>query len=91
MARKRSDNKKWMSRPSRKKLARNHNKNPCQIRKNNSKLPSNRRKKIHNKKVCSTENINLEINEPEEILNATITHDFLTERYNKIVSKTIFA
>jgi hypothetical protein len=49
MARKRRDDKKWRSRPSRKKVCRNRNTKPCKIRKNNTKLskptkPSRQRK-----------------------------------------------
>ena len=55
MARKRSDNKKWQSRPSRKKPQKNRNTKPSKIRKNNLKLsrptkPSRQRRKKNNTK-----------------------------------------
>jgi len=90
MARKRRDNKKWRSRPSRKK-SRNRNKKPSQVRKNNSKLsrstkPSReRRKVINSNKGCSVLSTILDLNINEEVLDARIIHDFLSERYAELM------
>jgi hypothetical protein len=71
MARKRLDNTKWQSRPSRKKRA-NLNKKPSKIRKNNSK-PSQQRRKVKNlRKNCSVPSITLETNLNEEVLDTPI-------------------
>ena len=86
MARKRSDNKKWMSRPSRKnRTTTNNNTKPCQIRRNNSKLTSNRRKKIDDKEKCSIPRVNLETEQVDETSNALMTHNYLSERYIRIM------
>ena len=88
MARKRTSNKKWMSRPSRKKWRKKKNRltKPCRIRKNNLKhssptKPSRQRKK--RMKVLEGSPvpiIDLEEHSAEEVLDARVVHDFLTER-----------
>lgn len=90
MARKRTDNKKWMSRSSRKKSRKKKNRltKQCRIRKNNTKpsrstKPSQQQRKKSNKqKDREVPTVNLEEHVTEEILDARIVHDFLTERYN---------
>ncbi len=90
MARKRPENKKWRSRPSRKKLA-NRNRKPCKVRKNNTKAsnpkkPSQRRTKVnHRIKTSSVPLISLETNLTEEIFDTRVIHNFLTERYNEVI------
>jgi hypothetical protein len=85
MARKRLDSKKWQSRQSRRKLA-NRNKKPCKLRKNNSKpsrptKPSRqKRKKIDIKKKSSIPLFSLETQLTEEVFDARMTHNFLSER-----------
>ncbi len=94
MARKRLENKKWRSRPSRKK-SRNRNKKPCKIRKNNSKLScptklsQQRRKVIDRNKNCSIPSVSLETKLTEEMLDARITHNFLSERYDKLMTEVV--
>ncbi|CAF4914305.1 unnamed protein product [Rotaria socialis] len=69
MARKRADNKKWKSRPSRKKS------------KNRNSKPSKKRKTLkHTTDTCRILTT-LETNINEELFDATIIHTFLTERY----------
>ncbi|CAF3206684.1 unnamed protein product [Rotaria sp. Silwood2] len=87
MARKRSDNKKWKSRPSRKKIQANRNRKPCKIRKNNSKpsrptKPSQQRRKVENHKNRScTVSPTFEVQSNIETFDARIVHNFLSERY----------
>ncbi|CAF3768088.1 unnamed protein product [Rotaria sp. Silwood1] len=87
MARKRHDNKKWKSRPSRKKIQANRNRKPCKIRKNNSKpsrptKPSQQRRKIENHKSRScTVSPTFEVESNIEAFDARIVHNFLSERY----------
>lgn len=86
MARKRSDNKKWKSRPSRRKPLKNRHTKPSSIRRNNSKLsrstkPSRQRgkrpkcNKDHSIRVLRTDK-----EENEETFHTQIIHDFLSER-----------
>ncbi len=86
MARKRSDNKKWKSRPSRRKAQKNRHTKPSSIRRNNSKLsrstkPSRQRRKIckHNK-YDPIVPLNIDTEPAEQIFDTQIVHDFLTER-----------
>jgi len=96
MARKRPDNKKWRSRPSRRKPRRNRTKKPCQVRKNNSKpsrptKPSRqKRKKINGKKNDSIPSLSLDAQVTEEVLDARIIHNFLSERYHELICDIIF-
>ena len=97
MARKRPDNKKWKSRPSRKKSHRKKKitQKPCQIRINNSKLsrstkPSQqRRRKILQKKNNSITELSLEEKTTEEMFDARIIHHFLSERYVDFLSHVV--
>ncbi|CAF1405176.1 unnamed protein product [Adineta steineri] len=92
MARKRKDNKKWRSRPSRKKSHRKKKatQKPSQICRSNSKpnrptKPSqqNRRKINKKKKHSSDPSISLETQSTEQIFDTRIIHDFLSESENK--------
>jgi hypothetical protein len=93
MARKRRDNKRWRSRPSRKSSRRKKscNQKPCQVRKNNSKIsrstkPSRqRRKKIVQEKDLSSPSVSLDTTITEEIFDARIVHNFLSERYEGFI------
>jgi len=95
MARKRPDNKKWQSRSSRKKPRKNRTTKPCKIRKNNSKpsrptKPSRkRRKKVDREKNCAIATINLEENLTEEVFDAQIIHNFLSERYVELMCNLV--
>lgn len=91
MARKRKDNEKWRSRPSRKKKRKNRNSKPSKLVKNNSKLskstkPSRQKRKQNSKKDELIPNVSLEERLNEEVLDATITHSLLSERYCKVES-----
>ncbi|CAM2727444.1 unnamed protein product [Rotaria socialis] len=86
MARKRSDNKKRKSRPSQKNK-KNRNSKPSKVRKNNLKAsspskPSRKRRKTL-KHTTDDGNVlpSLETYSNEEILDATILHTFLSDRY----------
>ncbi|CAF4396013.1 unnamed protein product, partial [Rotaria magnacalcarata] len=86
MARKRSDNKKRKSRPSQKNK-KNRNSKPSKVRKNNLKAsspskPSRQRRKTL-KHTTDDGNVlpSLETYSNEEILDATILHTFLSDRY----------
>ncbi|CAF4849785.1 unnamed protein product [Rotaria socialis] len=84
MARKKSDNKKWKTRPSRKKSS-NRNKKPSKIRKNNCKR-SGTKNRLKNVKedlnsVITNDRLIEEYLLTEEIFDTRIVHDFLTERY----------
>ncbi|CAF1425719.1 unnamed protein product [Adineta steineri] len=90
MARKRKDNKKWRSGPSRKKSYRKKKatQKPSQICRSNSKpnrptKPSQQnRRKINKKKKHSFDpSISLETQSTEQIFDTRIIHDFLSERY----------
>lgn len=85
MARKRSDNKKWMSRPSRKNRRKSNKSKPCQIRINNSKLNSNKRKKNCDKEKCFIPRVSLEREQVDETSNALMMHNYLSERYIRIM------
>ncbi|CAF1648403.1 unnamed protein product [Rotaria magnacalcarata] len=87
MARKRPENKKWKSRPSRRKPQKNRNTKPSRICKNNSKLsPSTktsrqRRKKIKYENDDSVSVLTIDTEVTEESFDAQIIHDFLSEKY----------
>jgi hypothetical protein len=91
MARKRKDNKKWKSRPSRRKSHRkkNINQKPSKIHKNNSRLsnPNKPSRQKRKKRPYTTENMNdvltFESACNEELLDGRLIHNFLTERYDK--------
>lgn len=78
MARKRCDNKKWKSRPSRKK-SKNRRKKPCYIRRNNAKAHGSRKEKVHfeEKRLAS---IDLHTDSPEDLVATRIVQDFLSDR-----------
>ncbi|CAF4046824.1 unnamed protein product, partial [Rotaria sordida] len=86
MARKRSDNKKWKSRPSQKKTQANRNRKSSKIRKNNAKLSSatkpsrQKRKAKSSQEVSSISLVHLNENITEEVFDTQI-HNFLSERY----------
>jgi hypothetical protein len=87
MARKRPDNKKWRSRPSRKKVRRNRNTKPCKIRKKQlrlskpTKLSQEKRSKVTQITTEPVSIVQLEEQVAEEVLDAKITHDLLADRY----------
>jgi len=90
MARKKPENKKWQSRPSRKKRP-NRNKKPSKIQKNNSKLSNSAKPSRQNRKKSVVEKnhsvplINLEEKIDEEIIDARIVHNFLSEKFEKFI------
>ncbi len=90
MARKKAENKKWLSRPSREKRP-NRNKKPSKIQKNNLKLSNSAKPSRQNRKKSVIEKnhsvplISLEEKVAEEIIDARIVHNFLSERFEKFI------
>ena len=94
MARVRSNNSKWGSRPSRKKRP-NRNKKPSKIRKNNSKLrkSKNPSRQIRNKDILKQQT-SIPLISCEEELSELMTgertvHNFLSERSNIFIKYTV--
>ncbi|CAF1148408.1 unnamed protein product [Adineta ricciae] len=88
MSRKRKDNQKWRSRPSRKKSHRKKNINhkPSRIRKNNAKRSHSKKPLEQTRKKISKVNfsvvpLDLDASTTEDVLDSRIIHNFLTERY----------